>query len=372
MTRPAEVQVARRDGWLSNDRIRLTGLLRKGPALAGPFYVGRHLARLRLRDGGRPDRSYRSGCGRLIAYAVRRLATIVAVVILAVAGSWVILGSLWGSIYGHVTVWHQLARLPGQLVRVFGHMDLGYDEIYRQPVSHSLWQGLPVDAALMLGGLVCGIVIGLAFGLFGGPKAKTPADSSLLFGSSVLLSLPVYLMAAVVIATFSNVTGSHRLGFVSGPGDYKAITHDPIGWLQSMWVPWLIVGAPLAAITYRMTRAAVRTDLEADFVRTARAKGVRERLVMRRHVLRAALPAVLGTVSVTVPTVAVNTILLESAMELPGLFTRFDISPQVGDKFTTPSFAVIQALVLETSALVAIGIFICDLLHAWLDPQIRR
>jgi len=358
-----------------HDRIRLTGLLRKGPAPAGPFYVGRRPARLRLDRGGRPDRSYRSGRGRLIAYALRRLATIVAVVVLAVTGSWVILGSLWGSIYppnGHVTVWQQLAHLPAQLVRVFGHMDLGYDQFYRQPVSHSLWQGLPVDAALMLGGLVCGIVIGLAFGLLGGSKAKTPADSSLLFGSSVLLSLPVYLMAAVVIATFSNVTGSHGLAFVSGPGDYTSVTHDPIGWLQSMWVPWLIVGAPLAAITYRMTRTAVRTDLEADFVRTARAKGVRERLVMRRHVLRAALPAVLGTVSVTVPTVAVNTILLESAMELPGLFTRFDISPQVGDKFTTPSFAVIQALVLETSALVAIGIFICDLLHAWLDPQIRR
>lgn len=308
----------------------------------------------------------------MIAYAVRRLFTVVAVVVLGYAGAYVLLGSLYGSIYGHVTVWHQLGELPGQLVRVFGHMDLGYDETYRQPVSQSLWQGLPVDAALMLGGLVCGIVIGLVFGLISGPRAKSTADSGLLVGSSVVLSIPVYLMATVVLSTLSHTTGSLDIGFVSGAGDYTAITHDPIAWLHAMWVPWLIVGAPLAAITYRMTRTVVRMDLNADFVRTARAKGVGERLVMRRHVLRAALPAVLGTVSVTVPTVVVNAILLETSMEMPGLFTRFDISPQTGDKFASPSFAVVQALVLETTALVAVGIFICDLLHASLDSQIRR
>ena len=308
----------------------------------------------------------------MIGYALRRLLGLAAVVVLSVAFTFVVLGSSYGSIYGHVTVWHQLGELPGHLVRVFGHLDLGYDAHFQQPASQSLIQGLPVDAALVLGGLVCGIVIGLGLGLIGGPRPKSVVDGGLMFGSSVILSAPVYLLATVVLYEFSSTTGRLHLGFVSSPGDYAAITRDPVAWLRAMWVPWLIVGAPLAAVTYRMTRSVMREGLEADFVRTARAKGLRERLVMSRHVFRAALPAVLGTVSVTVPTVVINAILLETAMEIPGLLTRFDISPQVGDNFHTPAFPIVQALVLETTVLVAGGIVICDLLHAWLDPKVRR
>jgi peptide/nickel transport system permease protein len=308
----------------------------------------------------------------LIAYALRRFVVLGAVVVLSIAATFVILGSSYGSIYGHVTVWHQLGRLPAHLVRVFGHLDLGYDKFYRQPISHSLLQGLPVDAALMLGGLVVGVAIGLGIGLLTGPRARSAVDGVLMLGSAAVLSIPVYLIGNVVIDEFSNTTGRHRLAFISGPGDYRAITHDPIGWLHGMWVPWLIVGAPLAAVTFRMTRAVMREGLDADFVRTARAKGLSERLVMRRHVFRAALPAILGTASVTVPTVVVNAILVESAMEIPGLLRRFDISPQTGDKFTSPPFPLVESLVLETTVLIVAGILICEVLHAWLDPQIRR
>jgi peptide/nickel transport system permease protein len=311
----------------------------------------------------------------LTAYAIRRLATLGAVVVLSVAAVFVFLGSLYGSIYGHVTVWHQFGKLPGHLVRVFGHLDLGYDELRHQLVSASLWEGLPVDAALMLGGLACGIVIGIALGVLAGPRPKSAVDRGLLFGSSVVLSAPVYLVAAVVIYEFSGSAGMHQIGIVSGPGDYTdftSITRDPIAWLHALWVPWLIVGAPLAAIAYRMTRAAMRDELGADHVRTARAKGLTERLVFRRHAFRAALPTVLGTVSVTVPTVVVNTILLETAMEMPGLFTRLDVSQQTGEFALVPPFPIIEVLVLEAAVLIATGIFVCDLLHAWLDPKIRR
>jgi peptide/nickel transport system permease protein len=306
------------------------------------------------------------------AYAFRRLATLAAVVVLSVALVFVFLGSLYGSIYGHVTVWHQLGKLPGHLVRVFGHLDLGYDDHRRQLASASLWEGLPVDAALMLGGLACGLVIGLLFGLIGGPRRKSVVDRGLLLGSSVILSLPVYVIAAMVVYELSGTTGNHSLGFVSGPGDYTALTRDPAAWLHAMWVPWLIVGAPLAAITYRMTRGEMREELDSEFVRTARAKGLRERVVVRRHAFRAALPGVLATVSVTTPTVVVNTVLLETTMEMPGLFTRLDVSQQAGEYALTPAFPIMETLVLETAVLVATGIFVCDVLHAWLDPKVRR
>jgi peptide/nickel transport system permease protein len=267
-----------------------------------------------------------------------------------------------------------LGELPGHLVRVFGHLDLGYDEFRHQLASTSLWEGLPVDAAVMLGGLACGIVTGIGLGLIGGPRPGSAVDSGLVLGSSVALSAPVYLVAAVLVYEFSGSAGAHPIGLVSGPGDYSdftAITHDPIAWLHAVWVPWLIVGAPLAAITYRMTRAAMREELSADHVRTARAKGLSERMVARRHVFRAALPSVLATVSVMSPTVVINTILVETAMAMPGLFTRLDVSQQAGEFVLTPPFPIMEALVLEATVLIATGIFICDLLHAWLDPKIR-
>jgi peptide/nickel transport system permease protein len=306
------------------------------------------------------------------AYALRRLVTLVTVVVLSVAVVFVFVGSLYGSILGHVTVWHQLGKLPGHLVRIFGHLDLGYDDGRRQLMSASLWEGLPVDASLMLGGLASGLVIGIALGLLSGPRPRSVVDRGLLLGSSAILSVPVFVLAAFVVYEFSGSSGTHGIGIISGPGDYTPITHDPVGWLHAMWVPWLIVGAPLAATTYRMTRSQMHEELASDYVRTARAKGLSERQVFRRHTFRAALPAVLGTVSVTTPTVVVNTILLETATEMPGLFTRVDISPQAGELALTPSLALIEALVLEAAILIATGIFLCDLLHAWLDPKIRR
>jgi peptide/nickel transport system permease protein len=307
----------------------------------------------------------------VVGNALRRLATLAAVVVLAYGLTWVALGSLYGSIYGHVTVWHQLGSLPHQLVRAFGHLDLGYDDVYQQPAGESLRQGLPIDGALMLGGLVVGTTLGVLLGLVGGPRPKSAVDSALLVGSSLVISAPVYLVAFVVVAEFSPGTGDHGIGFLSSPGDYTAITRDPLRWLQAMWVPWVIIGAPLAAVTYRMTRSLLRDELEADHLRTARAKGLRERVVMRRHALRAVLPGVLNVVTVMVPTVVANTVLLETAMELPGMFRRLDVSPQTGDNFQTPEFSVIQAMVLDGALLIAVGLFLCEVLHARLDPKMR-
>jgi peptide/nickel transport system permease protein len=305
------------------------------------------------------------------AFALRRVGALVAVVVLTPAVTFVFLGSVYGSIYGHVTVWHQIAVLPRYLVRVFGHLDLGYDEIYRQPVGATLRQGLPVDLALMLVGLVVGSVAGVLLGLLAGPRPRTVADSALLLGATVAMSVPVYLLGAIVLYELAPGIGAHPIAFLSGPGIYRPITQSPLRWLHALWVPWCIVGAPLGAVAFRMTRSVLREGMEADWIRTARAKGLPERLVIRRHALRIGLPTVLEAITVSVPAVVANTILLESAMELPGMFVRFDVSRQVAYSFHTPSFPVIQGLVLDGAVLIGLGIFICEVLRGWLDPQVR-
>jgi peptide/nickel transport system permease protein len=139
-------------------------------------------------------------------------------------------------------------------------------------------------------------------------------------------------------------------------------------------VPWLVLAAPLAAMVYRMTRATLAEVLNEDFVRTARAKGVRERIVVRRHGLRAALSPVIGLVSVNVALLVVNVIVIERAFNLPGFFRLASIGQFNGldDKEPYISLDDVQALIVEASLLIALTMFLADVLRAKLDPLERR
>jgi peptide/nickel transport system permease protein len=111
--------------------------------------------------------------------------------------------------------------------------------------------------------------------------------------------------------------------------------------------------------------------MNADYLRTARAKGVREKLVMRRHALRAALPPVHGLVSASTALIVTNVILVESAFLLPGFFSQADVGRVLGELGHLPGPDVIQALILEAATLIAVTMLIADLLHARLDPRVR-
>jgi peptide/nickel transport system permease protein len=156
---------------------------------------------------------------------------------------------------------------------------------------------------------------------------------------------------------------------VSWYGGYVPFGEDPLRWLQSLWVPWLVLAAPLAAMCHRMTRAAVAEALDEDFIRTARAKGVPEKRVMRRHALRAALPPVVGLVSVNVALMVTNVVLIEPAFRLPGFFREADIGQFRGEQSHVPSLDVVQALVLEAAVLIAVTMFLADIVRARIDPR---
>ncbi len=138
-------------------------------------------------------------------------------------------------------------------------------------------------------------------------------------------------------------------------------------------VPWLVLAAPLAAMVYRMTRASLAEVVSEDFIRTARAKGVRERIVVRRHALRAALSPVIGLVSVNVALLVTNVIVIERAFNLPGFFRVASIGQFNGldDKEPHISLDDVQALIVEASLLIALTMFLADVLRAKLDPRAR-
>ena len=145
-------------------------------------------------------------------------------------------------------------------------------------------------------------------------------------------------------------------------------------------MPWLVLAAPLAAMVYRMTRASLAEVVREDFIRTARAKGVRERIVVRRHALRAALSPVIGLVSVNVALLVTNVIVIERAFNLPGFFRVADVGQfgglgnysALGGRTEPPiSLDDVQALIVEASLLIALTMFLADVVRAKLDPRAR-
>ena len=233
---------------------------------------------------------------------------------------------LFGSLREGVSVTDKASQLPGYLSDTFLHLDFGYAPRFHEPRGQVLLDTMPVDIALLIGSLVCGVAIGLAAGLVGGARRRSAADRALAVGSAIGMSMPVYWFSSIVLVLFAPQSGYLlQIPFLSWYGGYVPFADSPLRWLQSLWVPWLVLAAPLAAMVYRMTRASLAEVLSEDFIRTARAKGVRERIVLRRHALRAALSPVIGLVSVNVALLVTNVIVIERAFNLPGFFRVADV-----------------------------------------------
>jgi len=301
----------------------------------------------------------------------RRVAAVVVVVLVTPSLTYI----LFGSLREGVSVTEKASQLPGYLSDTFLHLDFGYAAKFHKPRGQVLLDTMPVDIALLVGSLVCGVAIGLAAGVVGGARRRSAVDRALGVGSAVGLSMPVYWFSSIVLVLFAPQSGYLlQIPFLSWYGGYVSFGDSPLRWLQSLWVPWLVLAAPLAAMVYRMTRASLAEVLTEDFVRTARAKGVRERIVLRRHALRAALSPVIGLVSVNVALLVTNVIVIERAFNLPGFFRVANVGQFSGlGEGKEPPILLddVQALIVEASLLIALTMFAADVLRAKLDPRAR-
>jgi peptide/nickel transport system permease protein len=303
------------------------------------------------------------------AYAARRLLGVLAVVIITPALTFVV----FGATEDDHTPWHRVLELPSYLHRTFVELDFGVTGPATQPetISHLVLSGLPVDLALLGGGLLLGVAAGMATGTLAGARRRGRADRVLALGSAAGLSVPIFWLGFVVIVFVSPESGKFQVPFVSGAGQYVGPFHDPVGWLHALWVPWVVLAVPLAAMVHRMVRATLPEALGGDHLRTARAKGLRERTVLLRHALPTALPPVLALVSVNVAMMLANVILIEPTFDLPGAFRRADVGQFLGEQSHNPSAAIVQALIVESALIIALTMLVCDLLHALLDPRVR-
>ena len=150
-------------------------------------------------------------------------------------------------------------------------------------VSEEIARGVPRTFSLAIGAAVIWMVLGVAMGLIGAARAGTPTDRVLGAAALVGISVPVFWLGALM---------SHYLGFKAGlfpNGGYVGLTEDPLDWAYHLAMPWTALALLLAGVYSRLLRSSVLDAMGEDYVRTARAKGLGERQVLLRHVLRNSL-----------------------------------------------------------------------------------
>lgn len=261
-----------------------------------------------------------------------------------------------------------LVQFGDYLQRVFLHGDFGLSwepfgagrpvgDFLRAQVGHDLW--------LLGGGLLLGLAGGIAGGALCAAQAGTLPARAIETLASVLLCTPPYVMGLSLLLLFGAGIETIDIG-IGIPTNHVEMSESLSGWLGSMIAPWIVLALPWGAFVLRMMRGSMAEVLQEEYLRTARAKGLRERVVLRRHATPAALAPVFSLAGASIPLLVTNMVLVESVFSIPGVFQ--DLNEQVNDG----NFPVIQGITVVAAALVAATALIADIALARLDPVVRQ
>src|SRR5215207_10276848 len=233
---------------------------------------------------------------------------------------------------------------------VFIHQDFGRSYVSNVDVLDQIRQNLPATISLTIGGVVVWLCFGLSIGIISAIRHRTVFDRLAIGLSLVAISAPVYWLGLVALYLFAPDFGVFPLPFVGGQGSYVPFSEDPSKWVESLILPWFVLATAFAAVYARLLRGSLLDVLGEDYIRTARAKGLRERNV----VLGLDIAILLG-----------GAILTESVFNIPGIGRLAYDAIQRGD------LPIVQGTVLFGAFFIVIMNLIVDVLYAFLDPRVR-
>jgi peptide/nickel transport system permease protein len=237
--------------------------------------------------------------------------------------------------------------------------DLGESLRMQQPVRALIADKLPVTLELACLAIVIALAIGIPAGVISAVRRGTAWD----YGANVValwgLSTPNFWLGIMLILLFSVTLGwLPASGYVSPFEDWRAN-------LASMIMPAFVLGNAIAAVLMRHTRSAMLQVLSSDYVRTARAKGVRERVVVLKHALRNALIPILTLGALEFGTLLSGAVLTEQVFTIPGF------GKLIVDAVFNRDYAVVQGVVLFTATAYIVLNLVADVAYAVVNPRIR-
>jgi peptide/nickel transport system permease protein len=260
------------------------------------------------------------------------------------------------------------------LGRAFLHFDFGRACSHPGcPPVRVLWErSWTADVYLLAGGLAFGVAGGIAGAVFCASRPRSLATRAVEAAGVLFYSLPVYLFGFGILLLFEPTFGAFPLPFFFQPLDYETPFADPWAFVRAMVVPWLVVAAPLAAVVLRLMQAGMLEVLGTDYVRTATAKGLPERRVIRRHAAPPGYLTVASLLGAWVPTFVTNMVLVEFVFFVPGFFGQTKRAlgqiPELPPGYDIP---MLQGLALWAAAMIVVVSALADLVLVLLDPRVR-
>jgi peptide/nickel transport system permease protein len=228
-----------------------------------------------------------------------------------------------------------------------------------QPALIEIGKALPLTLEMGFMAIVISLLVGLPVGVISAARRNTPVDYVGRFTAIIGLSVPEFALGIVLILALSLWVGWMP------PPTYIPLWEDAAANLKQLIFPALVLGFALAAASMRMTRSAMLEVLREDYIRTAWAKGLRERVVVLKHALKNAFIPVMTIIGIQLRRLLGSTVVVETVFSLPGL-GRLTI-----DAMLNRDFVQLQGNLVVIALMVVLVNLAVDVSYAWLNPRIR-
>ncbi|HEV2552668.1 MAG TPA: ABC transporter permease [Bosea sp. (in: a-proteobacteria)] len=238
--------------------------------------------------------------------------------------------------------------------------DLGTSLIDDYPVISEIALRLPRTLELIAAGSVIAILVGVPAGVFAALDRGGAFDRAASGVTALLLAVPVFVLGTLLVLLFAQTLR------IMPAGGFVPFAQDPVQHLKLLILPAIAIAKGLAAVLFRMTRAAMLDALANDYVRTARAKGLSPTRVIVVHVLRNALNPVVTVLGLQMGTLLGGTVLVEYVFNWPGMSTPLLRAVEGRD------YPMVVGIVLTISVLFLLLNLVVELVHAWLDPRVAH
>jgi peptide/nickel transport system permease protein len=245
---------------------------------------------------------------------------------------------------------------------IFLHFNFGYSYYSQEAVTGLIKERLAATISLTLGAAVLWVVGGVSVGIISALRRHTWMDRLAMGTALVLVSAPEFWLGLIALLLFASDIGKFKI--FPGAGSYVGLTYDPWKWFTSLIMPWCVLAAGSAAIFARLMRGNLLEVMDEDYIRTARAKGLPERKVVRQGV-RSSINPIVTLLGIEIGLLLGGAVLVETVFNIPG------VGHLAYTSIINSDFSVIEGTVLLAAMFIIIANIVVDIAYAYIDPRVR-